>query len=78
MAQYRIITSRKAREDDMSKSNIYPLRRIVERPDYLLETLECGHTIVRPLGLGEFAMRPSKVKSRRCYKCSPLSRPRGE
>jgi hypothetical protein len=54
----------------MSVHTPAPLRRIVDRPETMLETLECGHTIVRPLGLGEFAMKPSKVKSRRCHKCA--------
>ena len=48
-----------------------PLRRIIDRPKQLLETLECGHTIPRPLGLGEDATQPSKVTRRRCYACRP-------
>jgi len=47
----------------------FPLRRIVSRPAQLLEELECGHVIKRPLGLGEFAMEPSKAIRRRCYLC---------
>ncbi len=50
-----------------------PLKRIIDRPTYLTETLECGHTIARPLGLGEPAQLPSKAKSRRCYKCAAES-----
>lgn len=50
-----------------------PLRLIVDRPSEMLETLECGHTLKRPLGLGEFAMEPSKAKSRRCWKCADLA-----
>ena len=42
-----------------------PLRKIVDRPSNLLETLDCGHTIPRPLGLGEDAMTPAKAKKRR-------------
>ena len=55
-----------------------PLRTIVARPSNLSETLECGHTINRPLGLGECAMYPSKVSRRRCYECAALSRVSGE
>lgn len=51
-----------------------PLRKIIDRPDNMAETLECGHTIPRPLGLGEFAMGPSKAKSRRCWKCEEEAR----
>lgn len=46
-----------------------PLRTITDRPDQMHETLECGHTIARTLGLGEDAMAPSKAKRRRCWKC---------
>lgn len=49
---------------------IGPLKTIVERPTNLTEKLECGHTIQRPLSLGEFAMEPSKAKRRRCYHCA--------
>jgi len=37
---------------------------------YPTETLACGHTIPRPLGLGEDAMKPAKAKRRRCWKCA--------
>lgn len=47
-----------------------PLKAIVSRPTDLTETLECGHTINRPLSLGECAMFPSKAKRRRCYVCA--------
>lgn len=50
----------------------HPLRAIVSRPDQLHEALECGHTILRPLGLGENAQALSKVQRRRCYKCEPV------
>jgi len=53
-----------------AKHTAGPLRTIVARPSDLSETLECGHTINRPLGLGECAMFPSKVKRRRCYVCA--------
>lgn len=50
-------------------ATIGPLKLIIDRPSHMLETLECGHTIARPLGLGENAFKPSKVKRRRCYIC---------
>jgi hypothetical protein len=53
------------RENEMTK----PLREIVARPSQLKEELECGHIILRPLGLGEFAMEPGKAQRRRCYLC---------
>ena len=46
-----------------------PLKLIIDRPSSLHETLECGHTIARPLSLGEAAQVPSKALRRRCYKC---------
>jgi len=46
-----------------------PLRLIIDRPDPMLETLECGHTISRTLGLGEDAQSPSKARRRRCHCC---------
>jgi hypothetical protein len=46
-----------------------PLRKIIARPEQMAETLECGHTLPRPAGLGEDLMKPSKVKSRRCWMC---------
>lgn len=46
-----------------------PIRKIIDRPNNMTEILECGHTHYRTLGLGEFAMAPSKSKSRRCWKC---------
>lgn len=49
-----------------------PLRKIIDRPSNLTEHLECGHIIARPLGLGELAMEPSKVKRRRCYHCEQV------
>jgi len=49
-----------------------PLRKIVDRPAQLVEVLECGHRISRPLGLGENAMLPSKVARRRCHLCASL------
>lgn len=55
-----------------------PLRLIIDRPSDLSEALECGHTINRPLSLGECAMYPSKVKRRRCYKCAAIARATGE
>lgn len=51
-----------------------PLRLIVDRPAQMLEALECGHVIPRPLGLGEDAMTPSTVKRRRCWKCEEMRR----
>ena len=51
-----------------------PLRLIVSRPTNFTEILECGHTICRPLGLGEMAMYPSKVKRRRCYECAAIAK----
>lgn len=48
----------------------YPLVEIIVKDcSSNTETLACGHTIPRPLGLGEFAMEPSKAKKRRCFKC---------
>lgn len=47
-----------------------PLKKIVARPSNLRETLECGHTINRPLSCGEGAQFPSKAKRRRCYLCA--------
>jgi hypothetical protein len=51
---------------------IDPLRKIIERPNtngYLTEKLECGHTVMRPLALGEPAQEPSKAIRRRCHFC---------
>lgn len=50
-------------------AKIGPLKLIVERPTQMTEKLECGHILARPLGLGENAMKPSKVLRRRCYIC---------
>ncbi len=55
-----------------------PLRKIVDRPAQLVEILECGHRVGRPLGLGENAMLPSKATRRRCHLCASLSKARGE
>ncbi|ACI92678.1 hypothetical protein OCAR_5547 [Afipia carboxidovorans OM5] len=55
-----------------------PLRSIVSRNLIAnTETLECGHSITRPLSLGEFAMEPSKAKRRRCYHCAALAKTGG-
>lgn len=51
-----------------------PLKTIIARPSNLKETLECGHTINRPLSLGELAMEPSKAKRRRCYICEEAAK----
>lgn len=59
----------------MTKITAHPLRAIVARPTQLTEQLECGHIINRPLGLGEFAMEPSKAQRRRCYHCQPETKP---
>jgi len=48
----------------MAAITAHPLRAIVARPTQLTEQLECGHTINRPLGLGEFAGYPSKAQRR--------------
>ena len=46
----------------------FPLRAIVDRPGFSEETLECGHRIRRPLGVGD----PLPGQRRRCYKCGDL------
>jgi hypothetical protein len=51
-----------------------PLKTIIARPSNLQETLECGHTINRPLSLGEAAQEPSKAKRRRCYHCEDIAK----
>lgn len=53
----------------MTRKPVGPLRKVIER-NCSAEKLECGHVLVRPLGLGEMAMELSKVKSRRCYFCA--------
>lgn len=54
-------------------ANIGPLKLIIDRPTQMTEKLECGHTIARPLSLGENAMKPSKVVRRRCYLCGEIA-----
>ena len=46
-----------------------PLKKIIDRPSQILETLECGHTIKRSYRLGEDLQVPSRAKRRRCYEC---------
>lgn len=58
-----------------STTLVSPLRRIIGRPADLLEELECGHVITRPVSLGEPIQEPSKAKRRRCYKCAEASAP---